>query len=207
MIESEADVADTYIPPTVERGIWSLIFGQYAKCICTTRPLDVLPGGDQGGQRSTTRRKQNRNQSQFEWEFPGQLYSYAEHIKLHKTVMFQSRLEKDTHSCSLSLSLFSFYLSLNTQKSESFWHSTMNAICKIRWGVEAASPTKYANFLHTHKAKEMTGNNFTEMPLTLSLSYSFPPLCRWTVHGFHFLCEKFTGLNAWIIRKFWPKFN
>lgn len=111
------------------------------------------------------------------------------------------------HSLVLSLSFsLSVYLSLNTQKSESFWHSTMNAICKIRWGVEAASPTKYANFLHTHKAKEMTGNNFTEMRLPLSLLLR-PPLCRWTVHGFHFLCEKFTGLNAWIIRKFWPKFN
>lgn len=143
--------------------------GNMQSAICTTRPYQGVPGVDRPwGKRGTTRRRKTETKASAS---ENSLGNFIHMPSTHKTaqnchVSVETGKGHSQLSLSLSPSLY-VYLSLNTQKSESFWHSTMNAICKICWGVEAASPTKYANFVHTHKAKEMTGNNFREMQLSL----------------------------------------
>lgn len=112
------------------------------------------------GNRRQTKTQKTQSQLESSREFPGQLYSYAKHIKLHKTVMFQSTLAKDSLTRTL----------LEIHEIQAKSHKVFGSQqCNMQNGWlrrRGCNSTKYANFQHTThtQSQEMTGNNFQRDP-------------------------------------------
>lgn len=147
------------------------------------------------GNRRKAKTQKTQSQLESSREFPGQLYSYAKHIKLHKTVMFQSTLAKDSLTRTL----------LEIHEIQAKSHKVFGSQqCNMQNGWlrrRGCNSTKYANFqhtTHTHKAKKWQAIISREIPLSSYISLFIDINCT----CISFPVQKFPGLNAWIIRKF-----